>query len=127
MVIRYKVVYKNDRSSCSASILYRLYYPKDTIVTAIKKTLGIFCFENYIRAQEFIQSNDFDDFDDFMILRVKPIGRKINTNITKIPSTYDIFSFYETIEESRGKYLEQKGYIGVPLGTVLYKQVYVLD
>jgi len=122
--IIYKVVNKWS-GSCTVPRMsdYYLIYDKGTIVTAIKGSLGIMCFENERCAANF--SRYFLSVGVYKILKVRGIGDAHYP--PKISSMYvrnsfeisPLTAFYE-------HWAHPSWYVSPPKGTVCYLQVEVL-
>ena len=76
----YKVVRINNGNRCSAgdpafdSEKYQLHYPKDKIVEKVPGSLGIFCFEDRLKAKKFYDSMWDLHLNLFDIIKVRGYG-----------------------------------------------------
>lgn len=117
-MIRYKVTL-HDRTSTFAQDKYRLEYIKDTIVKAIKGTLGIMVFKRRREAEHY--KREYLDYGKTgMILRVETLSRGKSVHLASSlfkSSDFDMFysgDYYPFTYPS-------------PPGTMCYDRVRVLD
>lgn len=116
--VRYKVVKKRTRYSCSlnGNSSYALQYEKKTEVHARPETIGVMCFKTYIDAEDFVQGHWWWR-ENCKIIAVIPMGKG---------------HYEETVGPPRRL---KEYYIGAltcyeltpPDGTICYPAVYVVD
>lgn len=120
MKVKYKVV-RIDRTSAFVgdSSKYCLKYNKGNIVKSVKGSLGVFCFKKRELCEDFIQQLKQRIFDNnhYQIIRVKPIQRGKSPKIICYNWT-NLKVFYEH------QYSQTRI---VPIGTICYPEVLVLD
>ena len=118
--VKFKAVgigFRGRRYSAFAQGKYSLEFPKGVIVQGVKGTLGVSVFKTRKQAELFQEDHSFLE-----IIRVRPIGRGRNVKlICSDPSEYNLFIFYR--EEKLTTVIESR----VPLGTIFYPAVEVLD
>jgi hypothetical protein len=106
------------------NLKYCLKYEKDITVTAIKGSLGIFCFTSKYFAKKWLKgfiSNCYNEnLKKYQIVRVKPVGDGI------IPKSIAVGDSFISIFYNHGGYGEEKTTI-IPDGTICYPTVEVLD
>ena len=120
-MIVYKVVRKNRTSAIVGRLKdYSIKYPVGKIVSGKKGTFGIFCFETFNQAFSF----HYDNIDKCMILKVRPIGKKIEvSDIGHWHRSESITNFYKKQKNKKMFISRYKA----PSGTVCYQKVKVLD
>lgn len=123
MAIKWKVVFEKSRKSMYARGTFALTYNKDTIVEAIKGSLGIMVFKTRWQAERFAETQYLDDNpmrESFMVVRVRTFSRgvvpkKISCRI----DAYNIALFYN---------YPYDGYsVDPPMGTICYDKVEVIN
>lgn len=116
----YKVIHLDERSSFIVYVgnKYCLHYQLNTIVKAIKETLGIMCFESKGYAEIFVEQQGVHLKRELKIIEVRPIGKaSYPTKISHSISGNSLDYFYED---------NSLLIMNPPKGTVCYKSVEVL-
>ena len=145
-MIRYKVVYKKGRFSTNVGLYMEEHdgeridrrshinrfiasiYTKGTVVKAYPGSVGIFTFKTRKDAEEFIYREATID-EDFIILRVKPIGRgkKPDKILAWAISILGNYNFLEGYFNGEFSLLESEDLMEPYKGTICYPAVEVLD
>lgn len=116
----YKIIHSNTRRSYSMTEYnrYCIIYHVNTIVKAIKGSVGIMCFETKEYAEKFVKIQYIWPSGDVDIIDVHPIGK------AKYPKTISA----QTIEDSLNIFYEDEAILTMspPEGTVCYNSVEVL-
>ncbi len=117
MAIRYKVIFEKSRKSIYAQGSYTLVYDKDTIVKAIKGSLGVMVFKRRRQAKRFMDQRLMRA--SMMIIRVRTFSRGVvPKRISAQVSDYSIKNFYSEVWSTE---------TAPPVGTICYDRVGVLD
>ncbi len=121
----FKVVDRNRGSCVIQHVDYRLFYEKDTIVTALKETMGILFFDTEYNAKDFKKSNDFDG--TMQIITIETIGDAKKLHYVGYTDRLD--QFYKVVKDFfRDGITMQTPYAGyAPTGTYCSPAVKVLS
>ncbi len=87
----YKAVKLDRRSLVVDEPKYTLYYPKNAVVTADEKTIGILCFRLKEHAKDFLVWNG-----PGMIIEVESIGEV--RSLSRVGSYFYIHDFYANVD-----------------------------
>lgn len=122
MTIKWKIIFEKSRKSMYAKGSFALTYNKNTIVKAIKGTLGIMVFKNRWQAEMFAKthSNACLLSDPFVVVRVRTFSRGVvPEEISGRIDADNITLFYKPLFNSYTK--------EPPMGTICYDKVEVID
>lgn len=120
-MIAYKVVKREDESSCSWAIkpsspLYTVYHDGDTLV-ALPKTLGFFVFKELKDAANFIRHNHF--------WKIKKVVAT-NPRRLKRPCVCGVYTLLKVRLNEYKRWLKERSKTPVPAGTYVCRVLTVL-
>jgi len=119
--VKFKVVkvdYEGNRWSVYAKGKYCIMYSKNTIVRAIKGTLGVAVFETRYQAEMFMREFFFSASNK-KVIRVVPVGRGNNVaELSQFITSDSLDCFYERKNVDTTK---------PPSGTMFYPAVEVIE
>jgi len=134
--LAWKILTKDRKSYKTNDDNYIINYPKKHVIKSIEGSLGIFCFDSFESAKEYIGSFSYQE----ATIRVLGIGEPIipkwtgwEYKLTELYSSVNIKDFlnnYYYLSDEFKKNIEKSVYypqIGTPRGLVCYKKIITLE